>query len=77
MDIRATIGEIKEVLKTKTDKELVEMEIMGNRLIRPPYAFGLEVAKFYKRLIRQLVKEQTYRKLKSWSTEYDKINRSN
>jgi hypothetical protein len=46
-------------------------------LIRPPYAFGLEVAKFYKRLIRQLVKEQTYRKLKSWSTEYDKINRSN
>lgn len=67
MNINASIKEIKEMLKIKTSKELVEMEIKANRLIRPPYTFGLEVAKFYRRLLRQLVKEEFRRKFEGWT----------
>jgi hypothetical protein len=69
MNITWNIKEIKQFLKERTDKELLEFEIMGGRLVRPPFAFGLEVSKFYRRLLRQLVKEQISRKLTAWSAE--------
>lgn len=61
------IPEKKEILKLKSYEELLQMEIFLHRMLRKPYVFGLEVAKYHRKLIRQIVKEQISRKLEAWN----------
>lgn len=62
-----TLNEIKEMVKQKTYPELLELEIECNRKTRKPYAFGLETAKLHRAIKRQVVREQTRRKIQSWA----------
>lgn len=61
MEIKA----IKEMIKTLTDTDLVDLEINARLAIKHPHAYGNEI--HHRRMLRQLIKEQISRKLQAWT----------